>query len=484
MLPPNWEYDDCFNRLPEPFETRENNLYSQIAEIYESENMPREQKNVEVAQLRDEIRAVKVEAMNSVGGFEEFRKYQLKVKKDKRVRRRNKELVKKSEDIGINPSVAKKSPNLNVITQTLTTRGQVEELCSQPVGAFTEPLEKKLDQVFKEFVEASSQLDATNTNETLTAEIERVTQMFDQKKQELSSSKEALAAFYGRKQKKSARRHRVSDLESVEVSCKAHCSCKSVDVALGPVIHFERGVPSLGLGFDIDFNTKRENGVAISVSANQGRCEVGIESDFSTSGLEYSCAAKIHGFSNLSAGIRVPSKSFKQMLHPTNLVNNGQLFFGGRLKRGPLAGNVRFGVLPVEKFKDVFSYGINENRLESSSIHFEESNKVDLYSEEADQDLELVFKQEEVETTFSIAEVKEEAAEHQEDLQHESIESSVEGNCIKQAYMVASPVPAHFIPPNRGLDFPQYAIGALLFSWFVIYIFELFDKFKNRNKDL
>ncbi|MGH3053603.1 MAG: hypothetical protein ACRDL7_01330 [Gaiellaceae bacterium] len=222
------------------------------------------------------------------------------------------------------------------------------------------------------------------------------------------------------------------------------------------------------------------------MSASKGRCEIGVESNISKTGLEHSCTAKIYGFTNFSAGVRVPSKSFKEMLHPLNVVNNGHFFVGCRLKRGPLIGNARSGVLPVEKLKNVVSLGVDETEFRSSSLYFEEQDQVGLSSKEIDQaqHLELVFKQEGVETRFAVADVKTEADEQEEGLEHESRKTTDEGTHVGQGYMVAAPIPAHLVPSNRGLDFFYYGVGKILFLQLILSIWELFSKFKTRDKDL
>ena len=488
--------DPCLNHLPAPFGGRVTDLDDQIATIEWSAEIPPEQKQLDVSRLKEQMRDVKRRAIIELGGYAKIKQTYLQVKKDSRLRRRNNKIVKNSDAIGINPSVAKKATDSNVIANVLLTRGEVEKLCSEPIGGFTPPLESRLDECFQNFVESSNKLNVTTPNTTLTAEIERVTQMFNQKKEELSSYKEDLAVLYGQKQKKNAKCQKISALEGVEVSCKTYCSCGPVKIALGPVINLEKGVPfnksNINLGLDVNFdqfNIERESGIEVSLAAKQGRCEVGIESNLSKTGFEHSCTAKIHGFSNFSGNLRVPSKSFKQMLHPMNVVNHGELFVGCRLKRGRLVGNSRFGVLPVEKLKNIILSDVDGSVFDSGPFCFEEQDQSDLSSKERNQpeDLELVFKQGHVETTFSLAEVQQESNQQEElDNEEEQVSALVEGTNVRQPSQIAMsilpPQPSSFYRTSTSYEwlFPAVLLGFR----FVSYIWELFCKFKNRDKGL
>ena len=275
------------------------------------------------------------------------------------------------------------------------------------------------------------------------------------------------------------------DLENVKVECKAQYSSNRVQVAIGPTLNLGRGsTSSIYFGINIDFNpstTKQGCGAEISVSGRKNSCEVSIDSSVSKSGVEHGCTATVHGFSNFNCGLRVYGKSFKQMLHPVNVIDHGQLFAGRTLQRDRLKTNVRFSVLPVKNLKNVFSSGADNSRFESSYISFEEQNQVD--SKDPNQDLELVFKQDKSETAFSLKEVQQESNKEQETLEQGKRETTNQKDHMQRQQLLVPP-PVQPTPVSRGLNYSYYLFGSLFLLWLYGKIESVLNPDQNKKKGL
>ena len=409
------------------------------------------------------------------------------------------EQLRDSHQLGIDPAEASQSDYWVEIADALYQKELLEKLFSKPAKKFSKGTTKKLNEGLRDFRDFVSRFDHHFSNSTLDAQVARLTDLVNQKKQEIASYRREQSssvlqeegASYSQENQPSERHHVVSDLENVRVGCKAQYTSNQVQVSVGPTLSWGGNKSSIQFGIDVNFNpssTHRGCRAEVSVSGRKGHVEVGAESSISNSGIEHSCTAQMHTFSNFSAGLRVPSKSFKQMLHPVTAVDNGQLFFGGTLKRGRLKTNVRLGVLPVKKLKNFISSDADESRFESSPFYFEERDEADLSSKQPNQDLELVFKQDKLETTSSLREVQQDSNEQQETLEQEKRETTNERNHTQQAYMVAPEVPAQLTSASRGLGssyyfFEWFPLSVLLGLRFLIYIFELFDKFINKDKN-
>ena len=349
---------------------------------------------------------------------------------------------------------------LGIIAEVLLSRGQVERLCLEPIGGFTQEMETRLDQTFNQFLEPSSQLSSNTPLSASTAEVEPLTDLVNQKKQETTSYKDRLTAFYRDKQ--------TTPSENLKISCKAHCSCGPAKVALSPTIQLERGVPfsrsSINLGLDITFNqsnTNRESEVEFSLSANKEHFEMGVESSFSKTGFDHGYTAQVHDSNNLSVSLQVRNHSFKQLVHPLTVVDNGRLFFGCTLKRSRLGSNIRFPVLPFEGMKNFVSFD-----SDSDSLPFKSQDK-----------LEFVFRQKESEADFSLAEVQQESTERENlDTEKKEVPTFVEKRDSKQAYQVAmSTFPPQLSSVRTTPTIPEWSIFAVLLGLRVlVYIFELF----------
>ena len=354
---------------------------------------------------------------------------------------------------------------LGIIAEVLLSRGQVERLCLEPIGGFTQEMETRLDQTFNQFLEPSSQLSSNTPFSALTAEVEPLTDLVNQKKQETTSYKDRLTAFYRDKQ--------TTPSENLKISCKAHCSCGPAKVALSPTIQLERGVPfsrsSINLGLDITFNqsnTNRESEVEFSLSANKEHLEMGVKSSFSKTGFDHGYTAQVHDSNNLSVSLQVQNSSFQGLLHPLTVVDNGRLFFGCTLKRSRLGSNIRFPVLPFEEMKNFVSFDCDQTDSDSDSLPSKSQDK-----------LEFVSRQKESEADFSLAEVQQESTERENlDIEKKEVPTFVEKRDSKQAYQVAmSTFPPQLSSVRTTPTIPEWSIFAVLLGLRVlVYIFELF----------
>ena len=399
--------------------------------------------------------------MDSLGGYKKLEEHYYKVKKEIKFRKQKKKFLKSSDNIGIQPRVAKQHPHSDLITVVLVERGQLEQLLSQMVGDFTLPFEAKLDGVFDRFIKSANELNSLHSNPVLNSEIERLTEAFNQKKQELSSTKERIKELSRRKDKNAKTQHIVPDLESVSVSCKSRSSCGRVDIAMGPRITLERD-KRFNINFDLDLdlnlnqsNTNPKREIEFSASARKGRVEIGVEAHISKMGIEPGYNAQLHGFSGFNGGLKVKSKSLTQLLHPVTAVDNGQLFAGRTIKRGRLGTNLRLAILPVEKLKNSASDRVNDDQIYSCS--------------------------------FPLDEAREESTEEKNvDIEKKETPAFVEGkSCQQTSQLAMSTLPLH-MPYNRtpSLIFEWLPFAVLLGFRFIVYLFELFDKFKNRNKNV
>lgn len=178
-------HSEYIDALPGPFRYKIDAIESQVADVWNSE-MPLQEQEIKIAELTSKRADLEREAVEAFGGYEKVKENYHQVK---RILKRNKKIVKTSGEIGINPSVAKEGSNFNLIADVLLTRGKVEKLCQEPIGGFTPPLEETLDTAFNRFVESSRQLSSTTPNPTLTAEVERVTQIFNKKRRSFPLAK-------------------------------------------------------------------------------------------------------------------------------------------------------------------------------------------------------------------------------------------------------------------------------------------------------
>jgi hypothetical protein len=135
---------------------------------------------------------------------------------------------------------------------------------------------------------------------------DKAAQTCKQKKQQVAS--------YRREQRASVRQEQTPTLENLRgtISCTAYRVWGPIKSSFGPTIRlqrkmgFSRSSASVGLNFTFDpTHTNRETGVAVSLSANQGQYEMGVESNLSENGPEYAFTGQLHGFGNLRAGIEV-----------------------------------------------------------------------------------------------------------------------------------------------------------------------------------
>ena len=451
---------DYFDYLPEPFNSQRDAMLEKSNEIFFSDR-PDEQKKLEIAELHNEQRILEQTAMDSLGGYKGLEKHYYQAKKEIKFRKQKKKFLKSSDNIGIQPRVAKHHPESNLITTVLVERGQLEQLFSEKINDFTGPFEAELDRVFDRFIKSANELNSLHSNPVLNSEIERLTEAFNQKKQELSSTKERIEKLSRRKNKNAKTQHIVPDLESVSVSCRSRCSCGRVEVAMGPRITLERD-KRFNINFDLDLdlnlnpsNTNPKREIEISASARKGRVEMGVEAHISKMGIEPGYNAQLHGFSGFSGGLKVKSKSLTQLLHPVTAVDNGQLFVGRTIKRGRLGTNLRLAILPVEKFKNSASDRVNDDQTYSCS--------------------------------FPLDEAREESTEEKNvDIEKKEAPTFVEGrSCQQTSQLAMSTLPLH-MPYNRtpSLIFEWLPFAVLLGFRFILYLFELFDKFKNRNKNV
>lgn len=200
----------------------------------------------------------------------------------------------------------------------------------------------------------------------------------------------ACRAFEHSSIRASVRQEQTPTLENLRctISCTAYRVWGPIKSSFGPTIRlqrkmgFSRSSVSVGLNFTFDpTHTNRETGVAVSLSANQGQYEMGVESNLSENGPEYAFTGQLHGFGNLRAGIEVWNHSFKELLHPLTAVDNSRVFFGCRVNRSVVKTDTRFCLLPFESMKNSVSSNLDEAQSDSNSLPSK------------DKQIELVFRQ-------------------------------------------------------------------------------------------
>ena len=276
-----------------------------------------------------------------------------------------------------------------------------------------------------------------------------------------------------------------STLENLHctVSCTAYKAWGPIRVALSPQIHLGgESKPSIHLGLDVNFNqfnTNRKGGVEISASARKGGCEVGVESNLSKNGMKHGYTAKFDRPSGLNAGVQVQSNNFKQMLHPTTLVENGQLFAGRTLKRGHLKGSVRFSTLPIKNLKEWVSSDFGQTGSNQNGIEFVLESQVDFSLNEV-QSGEHHEDENKKETEKESIEQQEIA----ETVENREIATFAETKTSRQANQVELFTPP--VSPPRGCvptssPFFNYLAIGLLFWGGAAAVFKLVNKFKTKD---
>ena len=451
-----------------PFRGKINDLNR---EMYSRFNLPPEERR-SLSQIRSELIDLEKKEI-------EYKKEFGRKVAENTTRRIKEPQVEGCETMGIPFSQAMESEKFRTISEMLFSKRALEEKCLVSNEDFSSEVNAEVTKELLRFNKKADELLSGTSFSGLKEHVEGVKKAVKAKQHE---------AGFGQHEQTS----------NLQVACKARCSCGPVQVALGPTINLEKGVPfsrsNINLGLDIHFNQSNSNqksGVEVSLSATEGAIEMGVESNFSSAGIEYGYTAQVHGFSNFSAGLSVRSKSFASLCYPMTAVNNGQLFCGRTIKHSGLGTNVQFGVLPVEKLRNFGNSSVNENRFDSGFPSFNEQNRVDCKAKE---DAHLVFKQDGSEIAFPLAEVQQESNE-QEDLNFEKKEvpNFVKARNSRQASQIAISTPPPQ-PPQRPrpyvhgsstfIEWLLLAVGTVLGFGFLVYIWELFCKPDDKNKDL
>ena len=449
-----------------PFRGKINDLNR---EIYSRFNLPPEERR-SLNQIRSELIDLEKKEI-------EYKKEFGRKVAESTTRRIKAPQIEGCESMGIPFSQAMESEHFRAIVDMLFSKRFLEEKCLVSNEDFSSEVNDEVAEQLLRFTKSADELLSGTSFSGLKEHVDGVKKAVKAKQHE---------AGFGQHEQTS----------NLKASCKARCSCGPVQVALGPTINLEKGVPfsrsNINLSLDINFNQSNSNqksGVEVSLSASEGNIEMGVESNFSSAGMEYGYTAQVHGFSNFSAGLSVRSKSIASLSYPVTAVNNGQLFCGGSLKHNGLGTNVRFGVLPVEKLKNFGNSSVNENRFDSDFSNFKEQNRVDCKAKE---DAHLVFKQDGSEIAFPLAEVQQESNE-QEDLNFEKKEvpNFVKARNSRKTSQIAMSTPPPQ-PPQRPyvhgsstfIEWLLLAVGAMIGFGFLFYIWELFCKPDDKNKDL
>ena len=464
-----------FDHLPHPF-----NAERQVILDKHNTSILSDPAHLQRDKLAGQLVEINRKFERAVGGIEKVKDYYNKVEKENQLLEQRIEQVKNSNEIGISPFVAATSPHFNLIADALSTKQELESRCLAPIESFTSAIEERFDEMFHRFVDYSSEL---NANPVLTEEVARLTDLVTQKKQQIDAYKQEQEqeqqSFTRQERQEAERQHSIADADleglNLTLGCKASFSRGPVKIGLGPIITLGQGVsPGLGFSLDLDIgqsNTNSTSGVDLSLLTNKGSFEAGVESNFSSSGVEYGLTAQINNLGSLSGGLSVKSKSLAKLVEPATAIENGQVFVGRTVKRGYLRGKSRFGILPVKKLKNFVSSDSDKAEFAPSPLYFIGESDENLSSNQTAQeaqDLEFFFKEEE-----SLTEVEQEKGR-----------STDQRTNLQQGYILA-PTPTVSVQSARarpGLEF--YLFGGLLLLWIMGKIYSALNPDQNKKKDV